>query len=209
MKPTSSTPKTALPTREELTSFMPLVHTEVARMLRRMPPNVLRDDLVAAGSSGLLDALRKSSDRGPAFQWYARVRIRGTLVDELRSQDWLSRRARARTTKANADGAPGGTLVVGFDDLPPTEQELTDTTSSTPLELVERRMHRAELERAVALLPEREADIVTWHYFDEVAFKTIASRLGVSEPRVSQLHSRAIYRLKTKLTEDQNAEVAA
>jgi RNA polymerase sigma factor for flagellar operon FliA len=188
---------------------MLLVHTEVARMLRRVPPNVLRDDLVAAGTCGLLDALRRSPDRGPAFEWYARVRIRGTLVDELRSQDWLSRRARARTTQAHADGGAGGTVVVGFDDLPPTEQELRDETSSTPLELVERRMARAGLERAVALLPEREADIVTWHYFDDVAFKTIAARLGVSEPRVSQLHSRAIYRLKTELTEDQNAGVAA
>jgi RNA polymerase sigma factor for flagellar operon FliA len=210
MKPSLSTPPTsALPTRQELTSFMPLVHKEVARMVRRVPPNVLRDDLVAAGSSGLLEALRKSPDRGPAFEWYARVRIRGSLVDELRTQDWLSRRARARTTKAFAEGTAGGTAVVGFDDLPSNHQELADVTSSTPLELVERRMDRAELERAIALLPLREGEIVAWHYFDDVAFKTIATRLGVSEPRVSQLHSRAMGRLKTKLTEGQNAEAAA
>jgi RNA polymerase sigma factor for flagellar operon FliA len=120
----------------------------------------------------------------------------------------LSRRERARTTAAQAEG-PAGTVVIGFDDLPPAEQEPTDDASSTPLELVERRMDRAELERAVALLPEREADIVTWHYFDELAFKTIAGRLGVSEPRVSQLHSRALVRLKTELTEEQDTEVAA
>lgn len=66
MKLTTSPRTSSLsPTREELTSFMPLVHRVVARMLRRLPPNVLRDDLVAAGSYGLVDALRKSPTAGP------------------------------------------------------------------------------------------------------------------------------------------------
>src|SRR5258708_36029713 len=90
------------PTREELALYMPLVHQVVGRVLRKLPPNVLRDDLVAAGSFGLIDALRKSVDRGPAFDWYARIRIRGAVVDELRSQDWLTRRGRTRATKAQA-----------------------------------------------------------------------------------------------------------
>jgi len=188
---------------------MPLVHKEVARRLRRVPPNVLRDDLVAAGSYGLLDALRKSPERGPAFEWYARVRIRGALVDELRSQDWLSRRARTRTTQARAEGTTGSTSVVGFDDLPNSQAErFADETSLTPLEAVERRADRSRLERVVALLPERDADIVTWHYFDDVPFKAIAARLQVSEPRISQLHTRAMGQLRATLTAEQNAEAA-
>lgn len=211
MKPIASIAETSLaPTREVLASYMPLVHTEVARMLRRVPPHILRDDLVAAGTHGLLDALRRSPDRGPAFEWYARVRIRGTLVDELRSHDWLGRRARARATRERADGTTAGTVVVGFDDLPNAQAEcFPDQGSSTPFQVVERRMERATLERAVALLPEREADIVASHYFDDVSFKTIAARLGVSGPRVSQLHSRALASLKTQLMNDQNAKAAA
>jgi RNA polymerase sigma factor for flagellar operon FliA len=211
MKPTKS-PVTSSqsPTREELTSFMPLVHQVVARMLRRLPPNVLRDDLVAAGSYGLVDALRKSPDRGAAFEWYARVRIRGAVLDELRSQDWLTRRARTRTTQAHTDGCTGGTSVVGFDDLPDAQaQALCDESAVTPHDQVERRMERAALERAVALLPTREASIVAWHYFDDVPFKIIATRLGVSEPRISQLHSRAMGMLKTTLKADHLAEAAA
>src|ERR1700760_2403351 len=82
----------------EVSEFMPLVHHVVATMLPRLPPNVLRDDLVAAGTFGLLDALRRQSagERGVEFTWYARVRIRGAILDELRTQDWLSRRARRR-----------------------------------------------------------------------------------------------------------------
>lgn len=208
MRPAVQKPSSASPTREELTSFMPLVYQEVRRMLRRVPANVLRDDLVAAGCCGLLDALRKSADRAPPFDWYARVRIRSALVDELRSEDWLSRKARARTTKARADGTAGGTTMLCIGDLPEVQQDFADETSSSPLELVERQSGRTELDRAVAQLPEREASIVAWHYFDDLSFKTIAARLGVSQPRVSQLHSRAMGRLKTELVEERHADAA-
>ncbi|MDP9002604.1 MAG: sigma-70 family RNA polymerase sigma factor [Myxococcota bacterium] len=208
MKPCASRPIAPTLTREELTLYMPLVHQVVGRVLRKLPPNVLRDDLVAAGSFGLIDALRKSVDRGPAFDWYARIRIRGAVVDELRSQDWLTRRARTRATKAQALGEAGGASVVGFDDLPESQAHaFVDESVASPQEQVEKRMDRALLERAVELLPEREANIVGWHYFHDVPFKAIASRLGVSEPRVSQLHARAMGRLRSALAEDR--EVAA
>jgi RNA polymerase sigma factor for flagellar operon FliA len=189
--------------------YMPLVHQVVGRVLRKLPPNVLRDDLVAAGAFGLIDALRKSVDRGPAFDWYARIRIRGAVVDELRSQDWLTRRARTRAVKAQAQGEGCGASVVGFDDLPESQaQAFVDESVASPQEQVEQRMDRVALERAVSLLPEREANIVAWHYFEGVPFKAIASRLGVSEPRVSQLHARAMGRLRTTLAEHRGAEAA-
>ena len=209
MQPCSAQPVPQIPTREELTLYMPLVHQVVGRVLRKLPPNVLRDDLVAAGSFGLIDALRKSVDRGPAFDWYARIRIRGAVVDELRSQDWLTRRARTRAARAQAQGESAGASVVGFDDLPESQAHaFADETVASPQQQVEQRMDRAALERAVARLPEREANIVTWHYFEGVPFKLIASRLGVSEPRVSQLHARAMGRLREALAEYRGAEAA-
>src|SRR5215467_8820453 len=108
MQSCSSLSVAQIPTREELALYMPLVHQVVGRVLRKLPPNVLRDDLVAAGSFGLIDALRKSVDRGPAFEWYARIRIRGAVVDELRAQDWLTRRARTRLAKTRAAGESVG-----------------------------------------------------------------------------------------------------
>src|SRR5579884_1777722 len=155
MKPgmSSAAESTAqIPTREELTLYMPLVHQVVARILRKLPPNVLRDDLVGAGAFGLIDALRKSADRGPAFEWYARIRIRGAVVDELRTQDWLTRRARTRVTRAQAQGESNGAAVVGFDDLPAHQsQTFVDESAATPHEQVERRLDRAALEHAVGL----------------------------------------------------------
>jgi RNA polymerase sigma factor FliA len=211
MKPCISKPVTVstTPTREELACYMPLVHQVVGRLLRKLPPNVLRDDLVAAGAFGLVDALRKSTDRGPAFDWYARIRIRGAVVDELRAQDWLTRRARTRIAKAQAVGEAGSVAVVGFDDLPEAQaQAFVDESLATPHEQVERRMDRVALERAVGQLPEREGNIVAWHYFDGAPFKVIAARLGVSEPRVSQLHARAMGRLRLTLAKHHGAAAA-
>lgn len=198
----SSSAPCSSPTQEEIMEHMPLVRQVVAWLIRRLPPNVQREDLIAAGSYGLFDALRRSSSRGPAFEWYARVRIRGAAVDELRSQDWLTRRARHRVAKAQAEGTSRGAAVVSFDDLPEAQANgFADESTPTPDAQIERRMERAALERAVALLPEREANIVSWHYFDDVPFKVIAGRLGVSEPRVSQLHSRAMGMLRERLAE--------
>jgi RNA polymerase sigma factor for flagellar operon FliA len=209
MKPCAPRPSANTPTREELSLYMPLVHQVVGRVLRKLPPNVLRDDLAAAGAFGLIDALRKSVDRGPAFDWYARIRIRGAVVDELRSQDWLTRRARTRAAKAQADGQGSGASVVGFDDLPESQaQAFADESVASPLDQVEQRMDRAALEKAVRLLPEREANIVAWHYFEGEPFKSIAARLRVSEPRVSQLHARAMGRLRTTLSDHRAAEAA-
>jgi len=212
MKPSrtfvAATPST--PSREDLNAYMPLVHQVVARVLRRLPPNVLREDLVAAGTYGLVDALRRNVQRTAAFEWYARIRIRGAVIDELRAQDWLTRRTRTRIASAQARGESAGMAMVGFDDLPEGHTfSLSDDSSPSPFEQVERRMERVALERAVATLPEREAQIVTWHYFEGVAFKDIAVRLHVSEPRISQLHSRAMARLRIVMAMSDSVDAAA
>jgi RNA polymerase sigma factor for flagellar operon FliA len=198
------------PSREELATYMPLVHQVVARVLRRLPPNVLREDLVAAGTFGLVDALRRNPERTVAFEWYARIRIRGAVIDELRAQDWLTRRTRSRIASAQARGESAGMAMVGLDDVPESHgQDLGDSQSRSPFEQVEARMERASLERAIGTLPAREANIVTWHYFEGVAFKDIAVRLGVSEPRISQLHSRAMGRLREAMTATREVDAAA
>ena len=182
----------------EVAEFMPLVHHVVGTMLPRLPPNVLRDDLVAAGSFGLLDALRRQApaERGAEFGWYARVRIRGAILDELRSQDWLSRRARRRFA---SEERTTGAAVVGIEDLPEERRGFAEEGAMTPEMLVAARSDANALVKAVEKLPVRERNIITQHYFDGVQLRTIAKDLGVSEPRVSQLHARAVARLKELL----------
>jgi RNA polymerase sigma factor for flagellar operon FliA len=180
----------------DVAKYMPLVRQEAARCLRRLPPNVLKDDLIAAGTFGLIDALRKQgAERGPTFEGYARIRIRGAIFDELRSQDWLSRRARNR--------AEPGASTTTLSDLPPgaSPRGMTATAPPSALDLIEKDSARQALAKAVESLPERERQIVDLHYFQGVQFKAIAVQLGVSEPRISQLHSRATKILRGWLAE--------
>jgi RNA polymerase sigma factor for flagellar operon FliA len=200
------------PTALDIQRYMPLVHQAVARFLRKLPPNVLRDDLVAAGTYGLIDSLRKNGgDEGVTFEWYARIRIRGAIVDELRTQDWLTRRARNQVTAAAAAVSDESTgvraCVVGFDDLPGrlANGGFADEDAQSPLEAVAERMDHIALANAVARLPERERYIIAAHYFEGVQFKAIAQTLGVSEPRISQLHARAVQRLREALASCSNA----
>jgi RNA polymerase sigma factor for flagellar operon FliA len=175
---------------------------------RRLPRKVLRDDLIAAGMSGLWDAIVKHGrERGESFDWYVRVRVRGAILDELRAQDWLPRRARAAAAQAAATSggaAPSAPVVLRFDDVSETEQARCLTATQTPTgeqHLVEQHT-RTVIAKAVEQLPERERHIVSLHYFKGVKFKDLGRMLGVSEPRISQLHSRAMDRLKVMLAQE-------
>jgi RNA polymerase sigma factor for flagellar operon FliA len=183
-----------------LEEYRPLVNKIAGGFQRRLPRHVLREDLVAAGMAGLWDAIRKHGDTADeGFEWYVRVRIRGAILDELRSQDWLSRRARAA---AEASGQSIPPHVVHLDDMcEPEQARCLGSTSQGDSEIVQRD-ERAALARAVQQLPERERFIVSEHYFGEVKFKSLSETLGVSEPRVSQLHSRAMKRLREIVAAD-------
>jgi RNA polymerase sigma factor for flagellar operon FliA len=137
------------------------------------------------------------------------MRIRGAIVDELRAQDWLTRRARTRVRLAEANGTSGTDVVFRVDQITDSESDGFVDGAPSPLDLVEEVADRKALRRAVALLPEREANIIAWHYFDDVPFMVIAVRLGVSEPRISQLHGRAVRLLKEQLAARSTAETAA
>jgi RNA polymerase sigma factor for flagellar operon FliA len=181
-----------------LEEFTPLVNKIAGGFQRKLPRNVLREDLIAAGMSGLWDAIRRHPDGGDeSFEWYVRVRIRGAILDELRAQDWLPRRARAAAeANAGTDAYIPAPSVVRIDDVSEWEQNrcLADVSNSEAA--VAAKFAQENLVKAVELLPERERHIVSSHYFRGVKFKDLGAELGVSEPRISQLHSRAIARLK-------------
>ena len=189
---------------EDIVPYMSIVQEEVGRMMRRLPRSVQKDDLIAAGSRGLMDALTKNGDaeRGAQFEWYARVRIRGAVLDELRSEDWLSRSARAEVTERAAQDQSSTNVVIGFEDMPEHKRLVPVSEDESPLELAERHSQRLALQEAVSELPAREAQIIEMHYFQGIQFKDIAAMMKVSEPRISQLHSRAVGQLRDKLRDE-------
>ena len=81
---------------------LPLVRYVLRSLAIHLPPSVDREDLVEAGFIGLIDASRKfDPDRGVKFHTYAITRIRGSMLDELRAQDWLPRTARNELARLN------------------------------------------------------------------------------------------------------------
>ena len=115
-----------------LSKYAPLVKYVVDRMALHLPKSVERDDLTSAAIIGLFDALEKyDASKGTKFETYAIWRIRGAILDELRSLDWASRsiRRKARTVEEAARdlGQKLGRAA--------TEEEVAEALNLSPVEL--------------------------------------------------------------------------
>jgi RNA polymerase sigma factor FliA len=124
--------------RDELIiHYAPLVHFVAGRMAATAPGHVDRADLVSYGVFGLIDAVERfDPDRGYRFETYAIARIKGNILDELRSYDWVPRSVRA---KARAIDTAVGELQSEL-HRSPTEAELAGALGMT----------RDELQRALS-----------------------------------------------------------
>lgn len=205
---TNLTLSTATVTDAAFRQYLHLVDQVVGALRRRLPSSVQSDDLLAAGRFGLLKALRSSRHASEEmFRAYARMRIKGAIVDELRRLDWAPRRSRARAMAAAApDSCARGraaVTVVGFDDLASDAASLA-TEMESPFDHVVEKHTVQRMNGAIGQLPLREREIIRLRYFEEVPSKDVALALGISEARVSQLHARATERLRGFL--DESAE---
>ena len=213
--------------------FAPLVKYVVGRLRSGLPANVDSNDLTSDGVLGLLDAVTKfDPDRGLQFQTYAVARIRGAIVDGLRSTDWVPRSVREKIRDINAAQATlERRLGRGPEDREVAEemgisvaelQHLYAETSYTNLLSLEAATTgeddavRVDLDlpdaedlpegflRAVRELPERDQIVIALYYWDRLTLAEIGQVLGVTESRVSQLHSRATLTLRRKLAEQRH-----
>jgi RNA polymerase sigma factor for flagellar operon FliA len=82
--------------------YLPLVKYNGERIWSRLPDGVELDDLVSAGTFGLMDAIDAfDMSRGVKFETYCVPRIRGAMLDELRTMDWVPRLVRSKASKLN------------------------------------------------------------------------------------------------------------
>lgn len=176
-----------------LKDLTPLVRKIVGGFQRKLPLSVCREDLLAAGMAGLWDAIRRQT--GPfddGFEWYAQVRIRGAILDEMRAQDWLPRYARGKGSSKRI--APS---IVRSEDLDCGGiDNLTCLEDDTTEVLLQKKNDLALVLTQMSNLSTRDQLILRRHYFEGAKFKEIAAELDVSEPRISQLHARALQALQ-------------
>ena len=184
-------------TREQLIlEYAPLVKAVAGRLSMYLGYNVDYEDLVSYGIFGLIDAIDKFDClKEVKFETYASLRIRGAILDQIRKMDWIPRTIRQRQKKIDA-------VIKEVEQT--TGRSATDSRHMTarfdgPEESVEKEELTKVLGEALELLTEKEKKVVTLYYYEDLTLKEISNILEVSESRVSQLHTRALQKMKTKM----------
>jgi RNA polymerase sigma factor for flagellar operon FliA len=203
--------------------YAPLVKYVAGRVRSGLPQTVDAADLVSEGVFGLIDAIDKFDlDRGLEFQTYAVPRIKGAMIDALRAQDWVPRSIRDKirsierattTLQARLDRVPTEAEIaaelgispqalrdlyakVSYTSVSATEDLVVVDDAPAPGDAMEDDAVRAVLLRHVRELRERDQVIVALYYYEGFTLAEIGRVLGVTESRVSQLHTRAVLALR-------------
>lgn len=219
-------------------NYFQLVRFNAERVWQKLPDGVDLNDLISAGVFGLMDAIEAFDlDRGVKFETYCVPRIRGAMLDELRTMDWVPRLVRSKASKLEAARKE----IEAQTGRPPTEHELASKLQIT-LEEFDKMKSEASAVSLVSLnkkwyetdsykdvreidviedtkgedpttgiqkkdvmklvtkgLNRNERLIIILYYYEELTMKEIGQTLGLSESRVSQMHSSIVQRLKDQL----------
>src|SRR6478735_1264913 len=206
-------------------NYLHLVRYNAERIHVKLPGEVELDDLMSAGIFGLMDAINAFDlDRGVKFETYCAPRIRGAILDELRSMDWVPRLVRSRAAKLDTASkqlevelgrAPTQVEVAKRIGVPMAEFEkmAKDATAVGQVSLSRkwfetdsnkdvREIQRKDLKELITKgLSRAERLIIILYYFEEMTMKEIGSTLDLSESRVSQMHSSILARLKAQMAD--------
>jgi RNA polymerase sigma factor FliA len=232
--------------RERLVlAYAPLVKYVAGRMASGLPSHVEEADLISYGLLGLISAIERfDPGREIKFETFAITRIKGSIIDELRSLDWVPRSVRTKAReieKVNATlehslhRAPtdqemadelqmsveefqeslvriSNSSVIALDELWTVSDAsgdqvslldtIQDPTALDPAREMDTTEMKDRLADAIARLPEREKLVVALYYYENLTLREIGEVLGVTESRVSQLHTKAVLRLKSRLQGD-------
>jgi len=229
--------------RERLVvAYSPLVKYVAGRLSSGLPSHVEEADLISYGLTGLVNAIERFDlARQIKFETYAIPRVRGAIIDELRSLDWVPRSVRARARgieRANAklehklqrapdDEEMSAELGISVEEFQAALVQISNSTIAALDELwsvsassgdqvslldtlhdpdapdPERALAATELKdrvaEAIARLPEREKLVIALYYYENLTLREIGEVLGVTESRISQLHTKAVLRLRSHL----------
>ena len=217
--------------------YIYLVRNEALKLAVRLPTTVQLDDLLQVGYIGLLDTIKRyDASQGYTFTTFAIPRIKGAMLDELRSRDWLPRQTRKKikdVTNAINEleqnlGVPPNDhqiaahlhlsldeyrkvlldsnygQICSFDEIQTKLGDNVDAlidsdTDNNPFSSLINDEIRDIIVQQISKLPEKEKMVLALYYQEELNLKEIGKLMGISESRISQLHSQAIKRIQSKI----------
>lgn len=223
---------------EIIIHYVSLVKKIAKKMAYALPAHIDSEDLYSYGIFGLLEAIdRYNPELGIPFTGFAVKRIKGSIIDEMRKEDWIpvSVRKKAKLLEQayqkvemqlgrNAvDNEIASELRISLTELSQwlntvqyvtlisLDESLSDEEtislidnlpnweSPNPLFITEEKEIKTMLAKTISELPEKEKLVISFYYFHELTNKEIAQVMELSESRISQLHAKAIFRLRGKL----------
>ncbi len=219
--------------------YAPLVKIVAGRLSMYLGYNVEYEDLVSYGIFGLIDAIDKFDFlKDVKFETYASLRIRGSILDQIRKMDWIPRTIRQKQKKIDAvirdietrygrsatdEEISAGLGITGEEYLDwQSQMKITNVVSlnefleqgsevpnesaqskssqfDSPEEVLEREEIKKMLIESLDLLTEKERKVIVFYYYEDLTLKEISNILGVSESRISQLHTRALQKMRGKM----------
>ncbi len=232
--------------RERLVvAYSPLVKYVSGRMASGLPAHVEEADLISYGLGGLISAIERFElEREIKFETYAITRIKGAIIDELRSLDWVPRSVRARARaierantklehklqRAPTDEEMAHELEMSVSDFQDALLQISNSTIAAldelwtvsdasgdqvslldtlqdplapdPAAVMDQTDLKDRIADAIARLPEREKLVVALYYYENLTLREIGEVLGVTESRVSQLHTKAVLRLRGRMSDE-------
>ncbi len=219
--------------------YAPLVKVVAGRLSMYLGYNVEYEDLVSYGIFGLIDAIDKFDFlKDVKFETYASLRIRGSILDQIRKMDWIPRTIRQKQKKIDAvireietrygrsatdEEISAGLGISGEEYLDwQSQMKITNVVSlnefleqgsevpnesaqsrssqfDSPEAVLEREEIKKMLMESLELLTEKERKVIVFYYYEDLTLKKISNILGVSESRISQLHTRALQKMRGKM----------
>ena len=232
-----SSEKTAELREQLILEYAPLVKVVAGRLRMYLGYNVEYDDLCSYGIFGLIDAIDKFDFcKDVKFETYASLRIRGSILDQIRKMDWIPRTVRQRqrdidkamheieieTGHPASDEELAAKLGISGDELNDWQSQLKVTNVISlnefmesgaevpnernlashfegPEEVLDKKELKEKLMESLESLTEKEKQVILLYYYEELTLKEISYALEVSESRVSQLHTKALSKMREKL----------
>lgn len=219
--------------------YAPLVKLVAGRLSMYLGYNVEYEELVSYGIFGLIDAIDKfDCMKEVKFETYASLRIRGSILDQIRKMDWIPRTLRQKQKKVDAamkeielctgkvatDQEIAAKLDITLDEYAswqsqmkitnvvslnefmdqgseifPEENSWHSSQFLSPEDNIEKEELKKVLEQALELLTDKEKKVILLYYYEDLTLKEISHILEVSESRISQLHTRALSKMKEKM----------